>query len=117
MHVLKIRWGEGAGKWVYTPLRCVFPAFTIVRWKLSLQNKLAPRGSASKEGGAWLTSISPQCQTLLDAKGMGGVAGEDSGGGMGSRRLRGVFAASLAFFEMEVSLGTGISPRWRNRVV
>lgn len=85
MHVLKIRWGEGAGKWVYTPLRCVFPAFTIVRWKLSLQNKLAPRGSASKEGGAWLTSISPQCQTLLDAKGMGGVAGEDSGGGDGEQ--------------------------------
>ena len=50
------------------PSRCVFPACMIVRWKLSLQNKLAPRGSASKDWGAWLASISLRCQTLLDAK-------------------------------------------------
>ena len=36
---------------------------------------------------------------------------------MGSRRLLGVFAASLAFFEMELSMGAGISSRSRNPVV
>ena len=96
------------------PLRCVFPASTIVGWKLSLQKKLAPRGSASKDGGAWLASISLRCQTLLNAK----AGGWNWGGvGMGSRRLLGVFAASLAFFEMELSMGAGISPRSRNPVV
>lgn len=97
------------------PLRCVIPACTIVGWKLSLQKKLAPRGSASKDGGAWLASISLRCQTLLNAKAGGG--GGIGGVGMGSRRLLGVFAASLAFFEMELSMGAGISPRSRNPVV
>ena len=39
------------------------------------------------------------------------------GVGMGSKRLRGVFAASLTFFELELSMGAGISPRSRNPVV
>lgn len=87
-------------------LRCVSPAFTMVRWKLSLQNRLAPRGSASKDGGAWLASISLRCQTLPAAK-----AGVERDGV--SRRLRGVFAVLLGFFEMKLSMGAGISPRLR----
>ena len=46
-----------------------------------------------------------------------GAGGGIEGVGMGSRRLLGVFAASLAFFEMELSMGAGISPRSRNPVV
>lgn len=65
------------------PLRCVIPACTIVGWKLSLHKKLAPRGSASKDGGAWLASISLRCQTLLNAKAGGG--GWYWGGGNGEQ--------------------------------
>ena len=54
----------------------------IVGWKLSLQKKLAPRGSASKDGGAWLASISLRCQTLLNAKAGGWFWG---GGGNGEQ--------------------------------
>lgn len=95
------------------PLRCISPAFTIVWWKLSLQNKLAPRGSASKDRGAWLASISLRCQTLPVAKAEGGRVGL----GTGSRRLPGVFATLLRFFEIELSMGAGISPRSRNPAV
>lgn len=68
-----------------------------------------------KDWGAWLASISLRCQTLLDAKAGGWCWG--GGVGMGSKRLRGVFAASLTFFELELSMGAGISPRSRNPVV
>lgn len=109
MHVLKIRlgWRGGCGIVGLQSYCVVFPpAFTIVGWELSLQNRLAPRGSASKDGGAWLASISLRCQTLPAAK--EGVKRDGV-----SRRLRGVFADSLSFFEMKLSMGAGISPRRR----
>lgn len=67
-------------------------------------------GQQGLDGGAWLVSISPRCQTPLCAKAGAGWGGGGAGLGMGSRRLREVFAALLGLLEREVSVGAGSPP-------
>lgn len=102
----------GAGTWVYTAIALCFPRF---------HDCPVETESPEKAGASWVGQQGPGRVAGLHlpavpdaARCQGGAGGQ---GAIGSGRRRGVFAALLGFFEMELSMGAGISPRSRNSAV